>query len=277
MSRPVTSATRLFAVLGRPVAHSLSPTMQGAAIAARGLDAVYVALECSDDSFGGMMRGLAIAGGGGNVTLPYKGSAAAQVDRPSAEVERTGACNTFWLQEGLVYGDNTDVAGFRGAAERLLPGGLGGTTVLLLGAGGAARAALCGLVDAGAGEVWVLNRASDRARRLVDRLGAGRARVLDDLRSLTGGSVDLVVQATPLGLSSGDPSPIDLEKGPAVGALLDLVYSPDETPLVRTARTAGIPAADGREMLVLQGAEAFRRWFGDPVPVEEMRRAIATV
>jgi shikimate dehydrogenase len=251
--------------------------MQGAAISARGLDAVYVALECSDTSFEGMMRGLALAGGGGNVTLPFKEAAAAQVDRASPEVERTGACNTFWGQGGLVHGDNTDVAGFRGAASSLLPDGLGGATVLLLGAGGAARAALCGLVDAGAGEVWVLNRSADRARRLVDRLGGGRTRVLDDLRELTGGSVDLVVQATPLGLSADDPSPFDLEGGPAVGALLDLVYSPDETPLVKAARKAGIPAADGREMLVLQGAEAFRRWFGDPVPVEEMRRAIAGV
>lgn len=277
MNRPVTSATRVFAVLGRPVAHSLSPAMQGAAIAARGLDAVYVALECSEGSFPGMMRGLALAGGGGNVTLPHKASAAELVDRPSPEVERTGACNTFWREEGLVYGDNTDVAGFRGAAAQLLPGGLEGASVLLVGAGGAARAALCGLVDGGAGEVWVLNRSIDRARRLVDRLGGERARVLDDPRSLSGGSVDLVVQATPLGLSPGDPSPLDLDQGPAVGALLDLVYSRQETPLVKTARAAGIPAADGREMLVLQGAAAFRRWFGDPVPVEEMRRSITTV
>jgi shikimate dehydrogenase len=251
--------------------------MQGAAIAARGVDAVYAALECSDSSFGGLMRGLALAGGGGNVTLPHKTAAVRQLDRPSPEVERTGACNTFWGEGGLVYGDNTDVAGFRGAVSRLLPGGLAGTTVLLLGAGGAARAALCGLIDVGAGEIWVHNRSIDGARRLVDRLGAGRARVLDDVRTLAGGSLDLVIQATPLGLSAADPCPFDLhlERGPRVGALLDLVYSPASTPLVNAALASGIRAADGREMLVLQGAEAFRRWFGDPVPVDEMRRALS--
>jgi shikimate dehydrogenase len=249
--------------------------MHGAAIEARGLDAVYVALECAKSSFGGLLRGLALAGGGGNVTLPHKAEAAGRVDRPSPEVERTGACNTFWSQDGLVYGDNTDVAGFRGAASRLVPAGLRGTTVLLVGAGGAARAALCGLIDDGVGEVWVMNRSAERARRLVDRLGGGRASVLDDVRALEGGSVDLVVQATPLGLSATDPLPFDLERGPRVAALLDLVYSRDSTPLVEAAAAMGIPAADGREMLVLQGAEAFRRWFGDPVPVDEMRRALS--
>ena len=249
--------------------------MQGAAIEARGLDAVYVALECSQPSFGGLMRGLALAGGGGNVTLPHKAEAARRVDRPSPEVERTGACNTFWSEDGLVYGDNTDVTGFRGAASRLVPAGLKGATVLLIGAGGAARAALCGLIDDGVGEVRVVNRSPESAHRLVDRLGGGRTSVIDDVRSLEGGSVDLVVQATPLGLSAADPLPFDLKRGPRVGALLDLVYSRDSTPLVEAAAAMGIPAADGREMLILQGAAAFRRWFGDPVPVEEMRRALS--
>lgn len=268
--------TRVFAVLGQPVRHSLSPVMQGAAIAVRSLDAVYVALDCSEASFGGLLRGLALAGGGGNVTLPHKGAAAGLVDRPAPDVERTGACNTFWGREGLVYGDNTDVAGFRGAVSQLVPGGgLSGATALLLGAGGAARAALCGLLDEGVREIWVHNRSREGARRLVDRLGGERARVLDDVRDLKGGGVDLLVQATSLGLSPGDPMPFDLERGPRVGALLDLVYSVDSTPLVRAAAEAGIPSADGREMLVLQGAAAFAHWFGGPVPIEAMRRAVS--
>ncbi len=271
----VTAATRVFAVLGRPVGHSLSPDLHGAALEARGLDAVYVALNCGDDEIGGLLRGLALAGGGGNVTVPHKARAAAAVDRTTPEVERTGACNTFWARDGEVWGDNTDVAGFRGAVAALLPGGVAGGRVALVGAGGAARAALAGLVDDGAGEVVVVNRSRERAQALVDEMGAGRARVGGGLDALQGLDLDLVVQATSIGLSDGDPLPVDLDGPARVGAVLDLVYGPSGTPLVRAARARGLPAADGREMLVLQGAAAFRRWFGDPVPLDAMRSALS--
>lgn len=276
LPRPaVTAATRVFAVLGRPVGHSRSPDLHGAALAARGLDAVYVALACGDDEVGGLLRGLALAGGGGNVTVPHKARAAAAVDRTTPAVDRTGACNTFWARDGEVWGDNTDVAGFRGAAQALLPGGITGGRVVLLGAGGAARAALAGLVDEGVGEVFVLNRSRERARARVDAVGAGRARVVDGPEALGGLELDLVVQATSLGLSDHDPLPLDLDGPARVGAVLDLVYGPRGTPLVRAARARGLPAADGREMLVLQGAAAFHRWFGDPVPLDAMRSALS--
>lgn len=274
-SRPVTARTRVFAVIGRPVAHSLSPALHAAALAARELDAVYVALPCEAAEVEGLVRGLALAGGGGNVTLPHKARVAETVDRRTAAVERTGACNTFWAEDGVVWGDNTDVAGFRGAVARVRPGGVGGARVLLVGAGGAARAALAGLVDDGVAEVAILNRSLSRARALADTLGAGRARVLDGPEALSELEVDLVVQATSLGLAAGDPVPVDLGALRAVGAVFDLVYGARATPLVRAARALGVPAADGREMLVLQGAAAFRRWFGDPVPVDTMRRALA--
>lgn len=271
---PVTTRTRVFAVLGRPVAHSLSPVLHGAALAERQIDAVYVALPCGAGEVAGLVRGLALAGGGGNVTLPHKSRAAAAVDRVTPAVERTGACNTFWAADGVVWGDNTDVAGVRGAMATVCPGGMGGARVLLLGAGGAARAALAALVDEGAGEIVVLNRSEERARTLVRDLGGERTRVLDGPRSLEGLDLDLVIQATSLGLAVGDPLPVDLDAPARVGGVLDLVYGDRPTALVRAARERNIPAADGREMLVLQGAAAFRRWFGDPVPLEAMRGAL---
>ncbi|WP_405285359.1 shikimate dehydrogenase [Gaopeijia maritima] len=273
--RPISAATRLFAVLGDPVAHSLSPALHGAALAARRLDAVYLALRCGDRDAVGLVRGLALAGGGGNVTVPHKRRAAEAVDRRTPAVERTGACNTFWSDDGAVWGDNTDVAGFRGAVTALLPEGVAGARVLLLGAGGAARAALAGLLDDGVREVAILNRSVDRARELIRGMGAeGSATALDGEGALSGEDFDLVVQATSLGLHPSDPLPTSLDRCRGVGAALDLVYGREPTRWVRAARERGVPAADGREMLLLQATAAFRRWFGDPVPMAEMRAAL---
>ncbi|MBT8335991.1 MAG: shikimate dehydrogenase, partial [Gemmatimonadetes bacterium] len=122
--------------------------------------------------------------------------------------------------------------------------------------------------------VVVVNRSVDRARRLVDRLGGNVARV-GSLGSLHGADFRLLVQATPLGLRADDPLPVSLDDLGAIGGVLDLVYGPSGTALVRAARERGVPALDGREMLVQQGAAAFRRWFGDPVPVDAMRAALA--
>ncbi|NNK62951.1 MAG: shikimate dehydrogenase [Gemmatimonadetes bacterium] len=263
-----------FAVLGKPIGHSLSPVMQGAALRARGIDATYRAIEVESDQVERTMRELAGSGGGGNVTVPHKGVAAAALDVRTPEVERTGACNTFWSEGGRLHGDNTDIAGFRAALARLLPSGIRGERTLMLGAGGAARAALVALVDDGAREVVVVNRSVDRARRLVDRLGGNVARV-GSLGSLHGADFRLLVQATSLGLRADDPLPVSLDDLGAIGGVLDLVYGPSGTALVRAARERGVPALDGREMLVQQGAAAFRRWFGDPVPVDAMRAALA--
>lgn len=276
MTAPPTASTRLLALLGDPVGHSLSPRFQNAAIRAAGLDAVYLALRCAPDEFAGLLRGIARAGGGGNVTLPHKERAAAAVERRTAAVERTGACNTFWLHEGEVWGDNTDVAGFAAAARILLGGPPAGARVLLVGAGGAARAALASLVDEGAAEVVVLNRSAARAAALVERFaGAGtRISAAPASDSLSGPAFDLAVNATSLGLRPGDPPPLPPAAGASIAAALDLVYAPGGTAWVRDARARGIPAADGAEMLLRQGAASFARWWGREAPLEAMRAAL---
>ncbi|HUH12356.1 MAG TPA: hypothetical protein VMK65_04570, partial [Longimicrobiales bacterium] len=102
----ITARTRTFALLGSPVSHSLSPRLQNAAFRAGGVDGVYVALACAEADFPGLLRALARAGGGGNITVPHKAAALEVVEAPTAEVERTGACNTFWWEDGVIHGDN---------------------------------------------------------------------------------------------------------------------------------------------------------------------------
>jgi shikimate dehydrogenase len=146
--------------------------------------------------------------------------------------------------------------------------------VLLLGAGGAARAALMGLLEEGADEVLIFNRTAERARAVARRIGGQKARVAPVLEGLRSESFDLVVNATRLGLGESDPSPLDFEILNRVGAAMDLVYAKKTTPFVRAAEALGIRATDGGEMLVQQAAASFERWWSTPAPVEVMRAAM---
>ncbi|HEX8675558.1 MAG TPA: shikimate dehydrogenase [Longimicrobium sp.] len=272
MSFVPSASTRLFALLGDPVSHSLSPAFQNAALRAAGLEGVYVALRCAPSEVEGLIRGIARAGGGGNVTVPHKEAAASAVDRRTATVERTGACNTFWFEDGEVWGDNTDVAGAR-AAIRAVAGEKAPESVLVVGAGGAARAVLCAL-EGSARHVTLLNRNLDRAHELAARFTSEslRIEVLPLGADLSDRSFDLAINATSLGLRPDDPLPPT--GGAQFAAALDIVYSFNSTPWVHHLRAHGIPAADGREMLLQQGAAAFRRWWGAEPPVDAMRAAL---
>ncbi|MEX0856236.1 MAG: shikimate dehydrogenase [Gemmatimonadota bacterium] len=271
------ASTRVLVLLGDPTEHSLSPRIQNAGLRSLGLDAVYVALRCDAHDAPGLIRGIARAGGAGNVTLPHKEIAAATVDHPSELVRLTGACNTFWGEADGIHGENTDVAGFRAAVEALLGRSAAGLRVLVVGAGGAARGALAGLLADGVGEAILWNRTGARARALAEALGGGPIRVVEALSDVEGSSVDLLVNATSLGLDDADPLPIEPATMRGGAALLDLVYRPRETRLVREARGLGIRAADGGEMLVCQGAEAFRRWWRREPPIAAMRQALEEV
>jgi len=227
MKSLVTARTRVFALIGNPVAHSSSPTIQNAAMKDQGLDGVYVALKANWEEMVGFVRGVAMSGGGGNITLPHKEKAATVVDVRSNAVKRTGACNTFWLEEGQIHGDNTDVEGFARALEDFLGGPPEGKKVLVLGAGGAARACLVALMDGGVETVEILNRTRDRARVVARRIGGARVRVLDDARDADHQDYDLVVNATRLGLEAEDPLPFDLRRLGRAGSVMDMVYLGD--------------------------------------------------
>lgn len=250
--------------------------MQNAGFVAAGVDGVYVTLRCSASDFPGLLLGVARAGGGGNVTVPHKATAVEAVEASTPEVQQTGACNTFWWEDGRIHGDNTDVEGFRAAAAALL-GSVAGARVLVIGAGGAARAAVVALLEGRADAVALLNRTRDRAEALRERLDASgrRLRVVEDGSSLRREGFDLVVNCTSLGLHAEDALPLDLRGLARVGAALDLVYGASDTQWVRHARELDVPVADGREMLLRQGAAAFERWWGREAPLEAMREVLA--
>jgi shikimate dehydrogenase len=261
----IDGATRVYALLGDPVAHSLSPVMQNAAFRALGLPAVYVALCCTPEDIPGLIHALASAGGGGNVTVPHKAVAARAVADGPGLVDAIGACNTFWLEDGHAVGDNTDIEGLLAALEPLDPPP---GPWLVAGTGGSARAAVAAAARRGA-PVAIVSRSDIRQRafeRWARTLGveispAAEARVL--------------LNTTPLGLSPGDALPPGRDLAPRAAVALDMVYGVGETEWVRALRAAGLRAADGRGMLVAQGALALERWFpGTDAPTEIMRAAV---
>ncbi len=257
-----TARTRTFALLGDPVGHSLSPAMHNAAFRALGLDAVYIALRCVAEDVAGLMRSLARAGGGGNVTVPHK-LIAAQVAR-GPDGRALAACNTFWGEDGAIVGDETDPAGIRFAWERL---GSPAGDWLVLGTGGSALGAAGAARDLGVG-VRVASRSPERAARFEQELeGRGTRRA--------NGAIGLVVNCTPLGLAADDAMPLPVAEVPLAAAVLDLVYHPGQTRWVRALQGAGVSARDGRDVLLGQGARAFERWFpGLTAPIEVMRAAL---
>jgi shikimate dehydrogenase len=255
-------ATQVFALLGDPVAHSLSPAMHNAAFTALGLDATYVALRCESATVRPLMETLARQGGGGNVTIPHKEVAAAVLD-PA----HTGSpvYNTFWGRDGRLEGAETDSHGILATLQRL---GAPGGAWCLIGTGGSARAALAAATRSGAA-IAVRSRTPGRADAFaVSAREAGVSLVEPD-------SCRIVINCTPLGLSRGDPLPVSPREVPKAELALDLVYRNGETPWVHAMRAAGRRAADGREVLVEQGALAFECWFpGRPAPREVMRAAV---
>jgi len=266
----ISASTRLLAVLGDPVEHSLSPAMHNAACRALGLDAVYVALRCGETALPAILTAFAAVGGAGNVTVPHKEAVERLVTRKTDLCARVGACNTFWTEHGELVGDNTDVAGVRAALSEVGVDGAG--RWLLIGTGGAARAVAVAAAEARA-ELHVLSRDGGRAQRFAD-WAKGRGA---DARPAHGRvEADVAINATPVGLKESDPLPLDAARTPPLRAALDLVYAHRETRWIRGLRAAGVRAGDGREMLVQQGAAAFTRFFpGVQAPIEVMRAAVA--
>ena len=258
-------STRVFAILGEPVAHSLSPLMQNAAFRALGLKAVYVPIPCSADDVPPLIQALARAGGGGNVTVPHKEVAAGAVSRCLDLAQAVGACNVFWADNGTSVGGNTDVHGVREALRELRAPD---AAWLIAGTGGAARAAVIAARDAGVG-VAVTSRDHERQIAFETWIRSHNVPVT------TPEECGVAINSTPLGLKAGDPLPIALDAAPRLEVALDMVYAAGETQWVRAMRPRVRSAADGRTMLVAQGAAAFHCWFPNRhAPVEIMRAAV---
>ena len=262
----------VFAVLGDPVSHSLSPAIHNAAFRAAGRAAVYVARRVTAEQCGAVLRSIALAGGGGNVTVPHKQTVVPFLDCRTEAVDATGACNTFWADDGAVWGDNTDVQGFSRTWKRAGGALPEQAEVLVLGAGGAARAVLFALTRSRQSlRIRLWNRTEARARELADFFGEDR---IEFRKRWQGTTPAVVVNATSAGLD-GRSQPIELARlGAPPRCVIDLVYGSEPTPLCRRARALGSVAVDGREMLVRQAEASYRRWFGEPPPRRVMTRAL---
>jgi shikimate dehydrogenase len=261
----ISGSSRVLAILGDPVAHSLSPAMQNAAFRALGLSAVYVPLRCSAEDVPPLLRAITRAGGGGNITVPHKELAARTVDTCRELAGTVEACNTFWSEDGRSVGDNTDVPGVVEALHELEASR---APWFIAGTGGGARAAVLAAREFG---VPVAVRSRDRGRQ--SRFESWIASRQVELASPA--DCGVLINSTPLGLRPDDPFPIEPDGFPRAEVAFDMVYAPGQTSWVREMRTRVRRAADGRTMLVAQGAAAFERWFpGRPAPVEVMRAAV---
>ncbi|MWV63327.1 shikimate dehydrogenase [Halorubrum sp. JWXQ-INN 858] len=272
----------VYGLIGNPVGHSLSPPMHEAGYEALGLDARYVTFEPHRDGAVAAVEGAAALGVSGlNVTIPFKRDVldAVAVD-PLAE--RIGAVNT--IDFGPVFGDalddgddprprgyNTDAAGVVRAFARH-DVALEGTDAVVVGAGGAGRAAAFALADAGA-TVHVANRTAERATGLAADVPGATGGGLDDLGARVA-AADVLVNATSVGMDDPEATPVPAAHLHADLAVLDAVYSPIETRLLREAAAAGATTVDGAWMLLFQGVEAFEIWTGEDAPVDEMNEAL---
>jgi shikimate dehydrogenase len=247
-------------LLGHPIAHTMSPLFQNAALQRAGLALKYEAFDIAPAKLEDAVRRIREIGASGNVTVPHKETFAALCDTLTPIAARVGAVNTFWVDDGALIGDNTDVGGFEEAVADAFGANRDWQRVALIGAGGGA-AAVAAAVERWSGcSVAVWSRTAERAARLAERFT--QVQHAPSLAAALAGA-QLVVNATPLGLQADDAFPAPIHELPSRVCVFDLVYVRGETVWVRAARAAGYPAADGLGMLVAQGALAFERWFGE--------------
>jgi shikimate dehydrogenase len=269
-------------IIGYPIAHSISPIFQQAALDHCGIDATYQAYEVAPDDVGQFVNGLRRDGAWGiNVTVPHKEAVIPHLDEVDDWATAAGAVNTIVNRDGRLTGHNTDGLGFLRALQD--EGGFvpEGSRVLILGAGGAARGVVLALSRAKVATLIIANRTLERAQRLADLAHSadteGIAIPLDG-KDLTeaAGAADLIVNCTTIGMSHGPDeagSPLPSESITSTVLVNDLVYNPLETPLLKAAAQAGATCLGGILMLVYQGAASFEMWTGRDAPVAVMLEA----
>jgi 3-dehydroquinate dehydratase/shikimate dehydrogenase len=263
----VDAATKVYGVAGNPIRSSMSPLMMNAAFRRETVNAVYLALQA--DKLADLLTLVKeIPIQGISVTMPLKQEIIAHLENTDPLTAKIGACNTVLrAQDGKLYGFNTDVAGIVAPLERRMT--IKGAKVLVLGAGGAARAAVFGLRDKGA-EVWILNRTPETAQKLARQAGAKTIKK----EAVAKTAFDVIINATPVGMTGNKAAQLLEAKDLNTKLVFDLVYNPIETPLIAAARSKGIPVVAGVEMFVQQGARQFEIWTGKPAPEEEMLRVV---
>ncbi len=269
---------RTAGVIGWPVAHSLSPRLHGYWLRTLGIDGVYIPLPVNPEDISDAIKALPVLGfAGANVTVPHKAAALAAADTVSETAQRIGAVNTLICKpDGTVFGDNTDAFGFlenlrTGAPEWDPKAG----RALVLGAGGAARAVVAALIDAGVTDICLSNRTSARADEVAHHMGDNIAVVPWADRDTAAKNATLLVNTTSLGMTGKSSLEIQVD-GLADGAVVtDIVYAPLQTPLLAAAKARGLATVDGLGMLLHQARPGFDAWFGvRPEVTDDLRRHV---
>lgn len=257
-------------LLGHPVEHSLSPRFQNAALRAAGIALEYEAVDVEAAGLVEMAHALIESNSAGNVTVPHKEAFAACCAQLSPVAERAGAVNTFWVEEGTLIGDNTDVGGFEAAVRASVGVPAPGTAVTIIGAGGGARAVLSAVErwEGVTARIWA--RTMSRAETLAIRFSRIARAEWSAQGALEGAA--LVINTTPVGLHGTDV-PVDPALLGPNATVFDLAYRRGATPWVLACRGRGLAASDGLPMLIEQGALSFERWFGFPPDRNVMREA----
>jgi shikimate dehydrogenase len=256
-------------VVGHPIKHSRSPLIHQYWLRQHGIEGSYERIDVPPADFQAFLRAFATEGfAGGNVTIPHKEAAFANVDRRTEGAERVRAVNTVWIEDGVLWGDNTDVAGFVDNLDAHLgPGwGQGVDTALVIGAGGAARAVVAGLQDRVSARIVVVNRTADKADELVAGLARAGGPVLQPASfaelSRWVREAGLIVNTTSLGMAGQPALDLDLAAARPDCIVTDIVYVPLRTPLLRDAAARGLRVVTGLGMLLHQAVPGFARWFG---------------
>ncbi|HEU6448701.1 MAG TPA: shikimate dehydrogenase [Verrucomicrobiae bacterium] len=272
----INAETRLCAVLGSPIRHSASPAMHNAAFAEFGMDWRYLAFEVDPKNLRAAIEGAkAMNFAGLNLTVPHKLLAVEMMDELDESAKIWSAVNTIKFQNGRAIGFNTDADGLVNSLREDLNFNPRGAKVLLLGAGGAGRTAALKLAAENVAELFLVNRTQSKAEEIAAEIQKQFSSVKIAV-SFPKVKVDLVLNATSLGLKTEDPSPLDERQFSLknAGAVYDMIYRPAETKLLSAARNSGSKTANGLGMLLHQGAKAFEIWTGKPAPLGVMRRAL---
>jgi len=271
-------------IIGHPVAHSLSPAFQSAAFAHCGLQTTYELWDTAPGALEARIAGLRSADVlGSNVTIPHKETVFPLLDELGGQSARVGAVNTIVNRGGRLFGFNTDGPGFVAALRNEARFEPEGRSILLIGAGGAARGIAFALAEARAERVNIMNRDGARAERLAaDVTAAGFRGVRSIASDASVAGYDAVVNCTSIGMHGGPAPfalPADIATADAGTLIVDIVYAPEETPLLAAARSRSLPTLGGLPMLIYQGALAFELWTGLVAPVDVMfdaaRKAVA--
>lgn len=276
----ITGTTQLFGVMGSPIEHTLSPAIHTAGIASVGMNAVYLPLSVEKAQLAAAVKGaVALGFVGWNVTIPHKRAIMEFLDEITEDAEKIGAVNTIVRDGGRLIGHNTDVAGVLAGLSRA------GVTVqgkqaVILGAGGAARAVLWGLICVGAERILIAARSGEKAEKLAaefhDSGDVRSAAWTDKIYEKALETADIIVNTTPLGMTPNlDVMPHILwEKLKSDAVLYDVIYTPRETRFLREGRERGHLTVNGEDMLTVQGAKAFELWTGKYPNVAAMRHAL---